>query len=167
MRSALHLAAIAVLGRLDFIVDTLPGSTGFTLPAAQAALLQKWKPVCLEAAYIPRHTAFVTQALGAGCRVVEGIEMLFEQGCAQCEIWTRRPAPRGAIAVGIKAFLESQDFGPLPARSLRVALGRGRSEEEEEEEEALVCMGARRVEVCGCVRCLPICPRRHEQRSTA
>jgi len=27
------------LERLDFIVDTLPGSTGFTLPPAQAAPL--------------------------------------------------------------------------------------------------------------------------------
>ena len=73
----------------------------------------------LEAAYIPRHTAFVRQAMAAGCAVVEGVEMLFEQGCAQCEIWTHRPAPRGAIAVGIKAFLESQAFGPLPARIAR------------------------------------------------
>ena len=103
------LAALNELERLDFIVDTLPGSTGFTLPPPQAALLQKWKPTCLEAAYIPRHTAFVTQALGAGCRVVEGIEMLFEQGCAQCTIWTGKPAPRRAIAANLLRVLFSSE----------------------------------------------------------
>lgn len=77
-------APLDALTRLDFVVDTLPGSTGFTLPAEQVGVLAKFKPVVLEAAYIPRHTAFVTQAMGQGCRVVEGVEMLFEQGCAQC-----------------------------------------------------------------------------------
>ena len=69
--------------------------------ADQVAVLRKFKPVVLEAAYIPRHTAFVSQALEQGCRVVEGVEMLFEQGCAQCEIWTGKPAPRAAIAAAL------------------------------------------------------------------
>lgn len=92
------LGALDNLEGIDFIIDTLPGSTGFSLPPPQAELLKKWRPTCLEAAYIPRHTAFVTQALEAGCRVVEGVEMLFEQGCEQCRIWTGKPAPRSAIA---------------------------------------------------------------------
>jgi len=95
------LSALDALQQLDVIVDTLPGTTGFTLPAAQAALLVKFRPTCLEAAYIPRHTPFVSQALEAGCRVVEGVEMLFEQGCAQCTIWTGLPAPRDAIAANL------------------------------------------------------------------
>ena len=33
--------------------------------------------------------------------MVEGVEMLFEQGCAQCTIWTGKPAPRGAIAASL------------------------------------------------------------------
>ena len=40
--------------------------------------------------------------------------MLFEQGCAQCTIWTGRAAPRRQIAEGMAAFLASQDFGALP-----------------------------------------------------
>ena len=31
-------------------------------PPAQAPLLAKFKPTCLEAAYIPRRTAFIDQA---------------------------------------------------------------------------------------------------------
>lgn len=102
------LSALDALARLDFVVDTLPGSTGFTLPSKQAAILAKFKPTCLEAAYIPRHTAFVKQALKAGCRVVEGVEMLFEQGCAQCTIWTGQPAPRRAIASALIEALFSK-----------------------------------------------------------
>ena len=50
----------------------------------------------------------------AGCLCIEGVEMLFEQGCAQCEIWTHRPAPRGQIARGLEVFLNSKDFGEMP-----------------------------------------------------
>eukprot|EP00930_Biecheleria_cincta_P089496 TRINITY_DN78814_c0_g1_i1.p1 TRINITY_DN78814_c0_g1~~TRINITY_DN78814_c0_g1_i1.p1 ORF type:complete len:358 (-),score=59.11 TRINITY_DN78814_c0_g1_i1:400-1473(-) len=89
---------IGRLQELHFVVDTLPGASGFTLPASAVTALERCKPVVLEAAYIPRQTAFVKQALAAGCDVVEGVEMLFEQGCAQCEIWTAKPAPRQAIA---------------------------------------------------------------------
>jgi len=101
------LALLDSLTRLDFVVCTLPGSSGFVLPPAQAGLLLRFKPTCLEAAYIPRHTAFVRQALLSGCRVVEGVEMLFEQGCAQCVLWTGQPAPRAEIA----ANLLTQLFG--------------------------------------------------------
>ena len=48
--------------------------------------------------------------------------MLFEQGCAQCVLWTQRPAPRAEIAAGMAAFLDSKAFGPLPAR-LQQAMG--------------------------------------------
>ena len=92
------LSALDALGSLAFVVDTTPSSAGFTLPAP---LLTRLRPTCLEAAYIPRHTPFVGAALAAGCAVVEGVEMLFEQGCAQCEIWTDRPAPRAAIAAAL------------------------------------------------------------------
>merc|ERR1712113_627138 len=96
------LADLAACDKLDIVVSTLPGATDFTLP--DAAILERFRPVVLEAAYIPRHTAFLKQALAAGCSVVEGVEMLFEQGCAQCEIWTSSPAPRAEIA---KAFLDA------------------------------------------------------------
>jgi pentafunctional AROM polypeptide len=96
------LDALSTLESLDIIVDTLPGSTGFELPVAE--VLERCRPLVLEAAYIPRQTAFVKQALKAGCDVIEGLEMLFAQGCEQCQIWTERPAPRAKIA---KALLEA------------------------------------------------------------
>merc|ERR1711972_162607 len=97
------LNALGELRKLHVVVDTLPGSTGFELPDNE--LLRRCRPVVFEAAYIPRRTAFVQQALGAGCEVVEGIEMLFEQGCAQCEIWTGKAAPRNKIAAALLSRL--------------------------------------------------------------
>lgn len=105
------LLTLANLEQLDIVVNTLPGSTGFELPDAD--VLARFRPVVFEAAYIPRRTAFVQQALASGCEVVEGVEMLFEQGCAQCEIWTQRPAPRSKIAAKLlKALFEAGSQHP-------------------------------------------------------
>jgi len=43
--------------------------------------------------YHPRRTALLARAEAAGCRVVEGVEMLVEQGAASFSIWTGLPAP--------------------------------------------------------------------------
>jgi pentafunctional AROM polypeptide len=98
-------ATLESLGRLDFVVCTLPGSTGYVLPDEVAATVAKHKPIVVEASYIPRHTAFVKQVAALGCEVVEGIEMLFEQGCAQCETWTATAAPRREIAASLLSAL--------------------------------------------------------------
>lgn len=96
------LSELQGVERLHIVVDTLPGSTEFALPEETGErLLARYKPVVLEAAYIPRRTALVEQALTSGCEVVEGVEMLFEQGCSQCEIWTGQPAPRQKIAASL------------------------------------------------------------------
>mmetsp|Transcript_10004 Transcript_10004/g.19278 ORF Transcript_10004/g.19278 Transcript_10004/m.19278 type:complete len:327 (-) Transcript_10004:263-1243(-) len=116
-------AALGSLEELHIVVNTLPGASEFVLP--DPTILQRCRPVVLEAAYIPRRTAFVAQALAAGCEIIEGIEMLFEQGCAQCEIWTKLPAPRSAIAAELlralftpgsnhPAFLRMEPYDQLP-----------------------------------------------------
>ena len=104
------------LMRLDLLVSCVPGSAGLSLPDAT---LKRFSPIVLDAAYRPRDTPLLTAAAAAGCLTIEGVEMLFEQGCAQSVIWTHRPADRSAIAAGLKVFLESKDFGPLPKRIAR------------------------------------------------
>eukprot|EP00405_Crypthecodinium_cohnii_P018841 CAMPEP_0206481914 /NCGR_PEP_ID=MMETSP0324_2-20121206/38491_1 /ASSEMBLY_ACC=CAM_ASM_000836 /TAXON_ID=2866 /ORGANISM="Crypthecodinium cohnii, Strain Seligo" /LENGTH=322 /DNA_ID=CAMNT_0053959619 /DNA_START=65 /DNA_END=1033 /DNA_ORIENTATION=- len=106
------LSSLRELAQLDIVVDTLPGASQFVLPNDVADVLERHRPVVFEAAYIPRRTSFVQQALAAGCEVVEGIEMLFEQGCAQCEIWTKKaPAPRAKIAEALLEALFKQGSG--------------------------------------------------------
>ena len=101
------------LDRIDLVVSCVPGSAGLTLPDD---VLKARSPIVLDAAYRPRETPLLAAAASAGCVTIEGIEMLFEQGCAQAEIWTHRPAPRAAIVAGLQVFTNSQEFGPLPAR---------------------------------------------------
>jgi len=124
------LAALGALEEVHIVVNTLPGSSEFVLP--DSSILQRCQPVVLEAAYIPRRTTFVAQALAAGCDIVEGIEMLFEQGCAQCEIWTKLPAPRAAIAAELlralftpgsdhPAFPKMEPYDQLPGSLQREA----------------------------------------------
>ena len=106
-------AGAAALPRLDLVVSCVPGSAGLTLTEE---LLRKRSPIVLDAAYRPRETPLLAAARASGCVAIEGIEMLFEQGCAQCELWTHRAAPRAEIVQGLSIFLASQDFGPLPPR---------------------------------------------------
>jgi len=106
------------LARLDVVMGTLPGPANFTLPQE---LLEKHKPVVIDAAYRSsasgsRFTALLEQSVQAGCEVVEGMEMLFEQGCAQCEIWTGKSAPRKQIAQALLADRFADD--PNPPKNL-------------------------------------------------
>lgn len=67
----------------------------------------------LDAAYIPRMTPLLTDAAAAGCALAYGAEMLFEQGCAQFELWTGRVPPRKAMATKIAVRIAEPSV-PLP-----------------------------------------------------
>jgi pentafunctional AROM polypeptide len=110
--------ALSSLDRLDAVMGTLPGQAAFELPPG---ILDKHKPAVIEAAYRSsesghRFTALLQQAVNAGCETIEGIEMLFEQGCAQCEIWTGKNAPRKQIAQGLLSYRFAKD--PNPPKNL-------------------------------------------------
>jgi len=104
------------LERLDAVMGTMPGPSNFTLPKG---MLERHRPAVVEAAYKSseagsRFTALLQEAIDAGCKTVEGIEMLFEQGCAQCELWTGRSAPRAEIARALLKERFSDDEHPPP-----------------------------------------------------
>ena len=100
-------AALATHGRLDYVISTLPGTSGFVVPDGVAALMRRYTPTCMDASYIPRRTAFLTQCETLGCAAVEGVELLFEQGCAQSALWTGEEvvASRAAVARALLAAL--------------------------------------------------------------
>jgi len=68
-----------------------------TLPAAAEFVLPEWilgnKPVVFDVNYKPYFTKLLKQSEDAGCQVVRGSEMLWEQGVGQFESWTQRTAP--------------------------------------------------------------------------
>ena len=49
--------------------------------------------VVMDIVYAPLVTRLLREAAGAGCQVIDGLEMLLFQGVTQFEIWTGRQAP--------------------------------------------------------------------------
>ena len=74
------------------VISTLPAAAEFTLPE-WILPGERGKPVIFDVNYKPFHTKLLTQAEDAGCDVVRGSEMLWEQGVGQFEAWTQRTAP--------------------------------------------------------------------------
>ena len=56
--------------------------------------------------YRPRVTELLRRAEAAGCRTVEGIDMLIEQGARSFEIWTGIPAPIDDMRTAALAALD-------------------------------------------------------------
>jgi shikimate dehydrogenase/3-dehydroquinate dehydratase type I len=87
-------------GRVRVVISTLPAGANFELPEWLLAkdengdddkLLQL--PIVFDVNYKPFNTKLLLQAEAAGCKVVRGSEMLWEQGVGQFELWTERTAP--------------------------------------------------------------------------
>ncbi len=64
--------------------------------------------VVMDVVYKPRITRLLKEAREAGCEIVEGLEMLLEQGIAQFEWWTARKAPRKCMAEAIGLISEKE-----------------------------------------------------------
>jgi shikimate dehydrogenase len=62
--------------------------------------------VVFDAVYRPRQTRLLREAKAAGCRTVEGIEMLIEQGALAFELWTGQAAPREVMRQAAVKALE-------------------------------------------------------------
>jgi shikimate dehydrogenase len=69
-------------------------------------------PVVFDLIYRPRRTALLRRAATGGCPVVEGIEMLIEQGARSFELWTGAHAP---VDVMRRAAFDALDAGSDPA----------------------------------------------------
>ena len=64
--------------------------------------LEKFK-VVMDIVYSPLETRLLREARAAGCRVVQGLDMLLYQGVAQFELWTGLPAPVEAMRKALLA----------------------------------------------------------------
>jgi len=74
---------------IKVVISTLPAAAEFFLPG----WILRNKPVILDVNYKPYFTKLLMQSEEAGCQVVRGSEMLWEQGVGQFESWTQRTAP--------------------------------------------------------------------------
>ncbi len=57
--------------------------------------------VVMDIVYSPLRTRLLRDAAAAGCRCVDGLQMLLYQGVAQCELWTGRTAPVAAMRTAL------------------------------------------------------------------
>jgi 3-dehydroquinate dehydratase type I len=79
--------------QLRVVISTLPATSMFVLPEWLLTRTTAEKPIVFDVNYKPYYTELLKQAESFGCSVVRGSEMLWEQGVAQFELWTRRTAP--------------------------------------------------------------------------
>lgn len=106
------------------VVSTVPADARMELPHHLFA----HQPVVVEAAYRPRVTLLVAQARRFGCEVVEGIDMLVEQGIAQFALWTARTPPRNRMEEAVRGYydaLSARDAAQATMAPSPTAVGHG------------------------------------------
>lgn len=92
--------------KIKLVLSTIPKTAKFELPPWLLADPTSL-PVVLDVNYKPYNTPLLLQCVEAGCDVVRGSEMLWEQGAGQFELWTGRMAPYGVMkSVVLKNCLE-------------------------------------------------------------
>jgi shikimate dehydrogenase len=62
--------------------------------------------VVFDMVYEPCDTPLLRAARAAGCRTIDGLEMLVAQAVGQFEAWTGRTAPTGAMTQAALSALE-------------------------------------------------------------
>jgi shikimate-5-dehydrogenase/3-dehydroquinate dehydratase type I len=87
-----ELLGESVENSIRVVISTLPAASEFSLPEWLLAI-DKRKPIIFDVNYKPYSTKLLRQAEEAGCSLVRGSEMLWEQGVGQFELWTGRTAP--------------------------------------------------------------------------
>ena len=109
--SSLELAD--ALAQADLVVNTTPvGMASASNPAAagacpltQAEVAALRPDACVyDIIYTPRPTQLLQQAASRGCRSLDGLEMLVEQGAAALRLWSGQPEV--PVAVMRQALLE-------------------------------------------------------------
>ncbi|MFH7319651.1 shikimate dehydrogenase [Desulfurivibrio sp. D14AmB] len=82
-------------------VGMAPQAANSPLPAAALANF----PVVMDIVYAPLETRLLREARAAGCRGIDGLQMLLHQGAAQFELWTGEPAPLEVMRQSLLAGL--------------------------------------------------------------
>ncbi|KAF0709617.1 Aste57867_5842 [Aphanomyces stellatus] len=100
------VASLADVSHIDVVVGTIPATAGFTLPLH----LLHHDMVVMDAAYKPAITPLLAQARAHGCLVVQGFEMLVEQGLEQSALWTGERVAKAILTTQATATLASDDI---------------------------------------------------------
>ena len=100
---------------------SMPGASPLPDDVSLDALERK--PAVFDLIYRPRRTPLLRRAAAAGCPVVEGIEMLIEQGSRSFELWTGVTAPVETMRAAAYAALAGDAGEDSPSMAARATEG--------------------------------------------
>jgi len=108
------------LQSIDIVISTVPPTAQFELP--HHLIKGASGPLIVELIYNPRKTALIKQAESAGCIIIEGIEILYEQGAAAFAIWTNKEPPIVAMKQGLIHNFRNGELLTNPPHTFRSLL---------------------------------------------
>lgn len=99
----------SLLPATDLLVNSTPVGMSPKIDASpiDADLMQRLKPkaIAYDLIYTPNPTQFLKLARDRGARVIDGLEMLVQQGVAALEIWLQQPVPADVMRNSLKEHL--------------------------------------------------------------
>jgi shikimate-5-dehydrogenase/3-dehydroquinate dehydratase type I len=102
------------------VISTVPAASDFVFPDWLIAAAER-KPIVFDVNYKPYSTKLLLQAEAAGCPVVRGSEMLWEQGVGQFEFWTKRTAPYSVMKQVVLQNCQESVDNNVPTAALNPA----------------------------------------------
>lgn len=99
-----------LLSEAELIVNTTP--VGMTpqidqSPLAESLIQQLPKTaIAYDLIYTPRPTRFLQLAQGQGLTVIDGLEMLVQQGAAALQLWLAQPVPSDTMRQALHRYLQ-------------------------------------------------------------
>ena len=108
-------AVLGPIGRADLVVNATPlgGPAAPGLDPVPSAARLGTATIVFDLVYRPRLTPLLRRAASVGCRVVEGVEMLIEQGTRSFGVWTGLDAPADVMQAA--AYRALDRAAPVPA----------------------------------------------------
>lgn len=101
-------AHIDEIQHADIIINTTP--VGMAQAPRACLVPQRFLhrgQTVFDIIYTPRETELIRRALETGCRTITGDVMFLSQAAKQFELWTAKPAPRGAMRQALAELIHS------------------------------------------------------------
>ena len=100
----------SLISAADLLINTTPVGMSPHVDASpvEEELMQKLKAdaIAYDLIYTPNPTQFLKLAQAQGVMIIDGLEMLVQQGVAALEIWLQQPVPVDVMRESLKKYLD-------------------------------------------------------------
>ncbi len=100
----------SLISATDLLINTTPVGMSPHVDASpvEEKLMQKLKTdaIAYDLIYTPNPTQFLKLAQAQGAMIIDGLEMLVQQGVAALEIWLQQPVPVDVMRDSLKKYLD-------------------------------------------------------------